>query len=121
MRPRFLNLAQIRLPVTAGASIAHRATGLLLAVGSPLAIYLLDLSLSDPDRLRALAGGFRDSPLRVLVAVPVWVLAHHLLAGLRIMALDLGLGERREVARASAWGALGAGVAAGVLAGAWAL
>lgn len=121
MRPRFLNLSQIRLPVTAGTSITHRATGLLLVAGSPLAIYLLDLSLSDPDRLRAVADGLRGSPLRVLVAVPVWALAHHLLAGLRIMALDLGLGERREVARASAWGVLGAGAALGVLAGAWVL
>lgn len=44
-RPVFFNLAQIQMPVGALTSIAHRITGLVMAFGVPLNIYILDLSL----------------------------------------------------------------------------
>jgi hypothetical protein len=47
-RPVFFNLTQIQLPVGAVTSITHRITGVLLAVGIPLGIYILDLSLQSP-------------------------------------------------------------------------
>jgi succinate dehydrogenase / fumarate reductase cytochrome b subunit len=47
-RPVFFNLTQIQMPVGALTSIAHRITGLLLAVGIPYGVYLLDLSLQSP-------------------------------------------------------------------------
>jgi succinate dehydrogenase cytochrome b556 subunit len=40
-RPVFLNLMQIQMPVGALTSIGHRITGVLLAVGVPLSLYLL--------------------------------------------------------------------------------
>ena len=45
-RPVFLDLARIRLPITAIISIAHRMTGIVLFLSIPFAIYLLGLSLS---------------------------------------------------------------------------
>ncbi len=47
-RPVFLNLTQIQMPVGAVTSITHRITGILLAIGIPFGIYLLDLSLQGP-------------------------------------------------------------------------
>lgn len=44
-RPMFLNLLQIQMPVGAITSILHRVTGVLLAVGVPLGMYLLWRSL----------------------------------------------------------------------------
>jgi succinate dehydrogenase / fumarate reductase cytochrome b subunit len=116
-RPRFLNLAQIRLPITGVASIAHRVSGLALVLLTPALIYVLDLSLSNPGALRSLGDALSGSPLRFL-AVPVgWALAHHLFAGLRYLALDAGLGETREAARRSARVSLALGVLAAALAG----
>ncbi len=116
-RPRFLNLLQIRLPVTAAASIAHRVSGLLLVLATPVLIYLLDLSLHHPQAFGNLVHPVAGWPGRLLLLVPAWALAYHLLAGLRHLALDLGLGEARPEARASAWLVLAAGalVAIGVV------
>ena len=36
---------QIQMPVGAWTSIGHRVTGILLAVGVPVSVYLLDRSL----------------------------------------------------------------------------
>lgn len=44
-RPVFFNLLSIQMPVGALTSITHRFTGILLAAGTPIGIYLLDLSL----------------------------------------------------------------------------
>ncbi len=111
-RPYFLNLLQIRLPVTAVASVAHRLAGILLFLALPFAVYLLQHSLRD-------AAGFADTaaimaswPLRLVLALLVWALLHHLLAGLRVLLLDIDIGVARRTARYSALAVtLGAAVA----------
>ena len=63
-------------------------------------------ALSGPagfDDAAALAGGL---PGRLMLLVLAWALLHHLLAGLRHLALDLGWGLQRAAARRSAWTAL---------------
>ncbi len=45
--PVFLNLAQIRFPIGAIASIAHRVSGVLLFIALPVVSVLLDTSLRD--------------------------------------------------------------------------
>jgi len=47
-RPVFFNLWEIQMPVGALTSITHRITGILLALGIPFAIYILDCSLQGP-------------------------------------------------------------------------
>ncbi|MEP7371194.1 MAG: succinate dehydrogenase, cytochrome b556 subunit, partial [Nitrosospira sp.] len=47
-RAVFFNLTQIQMPVGAVTSIIHRITGLVLALGVPFNIYILDLSLQSP-------------------------------------------------------------------------
>jgi succinate dehydrogenase / fumarate reductase cytochrome b subunit len=116
-RPRFLNLLQIRLPVTAVASISHRASGVLLLVVSPLLLYLLDLSIHHPRAAEALGRSFSASPLRFLALIGLWALAYHVFAGLRFLAIDLGLGESRARARTTAFAVLAGGVIAALLAG----
>jgi succinate dehydrogenase / fumarate reductase cytochrome b subunit len=44
-RPRFLNLWQIRLPITGVVSILHRLSGIFLVLLFPFLLYLLQLSL----------------------------------------------------------------------------
>ena len=117
-RPRFLNLTQIRLPVGALASLSHRASGVLLVLATPLALFLLDRSLHDPDAARELWGAVAGSPWRLVLVLPVWALAYHLLAGLRFLALDLGRGESLPAARASAKVVLLGGLAAALATGA---
>ncbi len=102
-RPVFFDLLRIQMPVGALTSIAHRVSGVLLAFGIPLGLYALQCSLAgEPsyDRLAALASG----PLFKAAAILwVWALSHHLLAGVRHLLMDVGIGSHLPQARRSAW------------------
>ena len=119
--PVFLNLAQIRFPIGAIASIAHRVSGVLLFIALPVVAVLLDTSLRD----EAGFASVRDlisSPLAVVAAgVLVWALVHHVLAGIRHLLMDVGIGGELERARTSARLVLIAAPALAVLLLVWGL
>jgi len=68
----------------------------------PLTLWLFEASLTSETsfaRLRAFVG----HPLAKLVLIGLsWALFHHLIAGLRFLALDMHLGITREASRKSA-------------------
>lgn len=118
-RPVFLNLLKIRQPPAAVLSIGHRISGVLLVLLLPLLIYLLDLSLRSPVSYARVSAWFDGAAGTVLVVALAWMLAHHLLAGVRFLLLDLHWGVERHAARRSAWvvNVLGVLVALAVLIG----
>jgi succinate dehydrogenase / fumarate reductase cytochrome b subunit len=119
-RPVFFNLLQIQLPVGALTSIAHRITGVILALGIPFAIYVLDLSLRSPQTYAQVMRMFDSRALRGASVVLVWTLAHHLLAGVRHLLSDIDIGSQLPAARRSAWIVnLGGAAIALAAAGAW--
>ena len=102
-RPVFLNLLRIKMPVTAVQSIMHRIFGVLMVLLLPFAIYLFDLSLQSPQDFEQV-GEFLASPaIRLIGAIPVWALAHHLFAGVRYLLLDAEWGLEKSKARMGAW------------------
>ena len=117
-RPAFFNLFQIQLPVGALTSIAHRLTGVVLAVATPFAVYLLGLSLRGPDGYAEAGALFDRWWARLAAVVVVWAFSHHLLAGLRHLLMDVDVGSRLEPARRSAWAVNVAGAALALLAAA---
>ncbi len=115
-RPVFFNLTEIQLPVGALTSIAHRITGMILALGIPYSVYLLDLSLQNSQSFAHLAGLFQKWPLKAAAIVFAWALAHHLLAGIRHLLSDIDIGSLLPTARCSAWVVNIGGVAVALLA-----
>ncbi|BAO43794.1 succinate dehydrogenase, cytochrome b556 subunit [Thiolapillus brandeum] len=107
-RPVFLNLMQIRLPVAAVMSIAHRAAGVLLFLAIPLIIGLLSLALSGDDGFVRATQLLQQPWSRLVLFLLLWALAHHFLAGIRYLLLDLHLGVRAPYFRRTAWAVLGA-------------
>lgn len=101
-RPHFLDLRRIRLPVGAWVSILHRASGAALALALPGLLYLWMLSLRSPADYAAVAAWLAGGPGRLLWLGAAWAVLHHLLAGLRHLGLDLGLGGGRARARLTA-------------------
>lgn len=102
-RPVFLNLLQIKMPVGALTSIAHRVSGVVLAISVPAALYLLSLSLHSEEGFKhalSLAGSL---PVKVTGVLLAWALAHHLLAGIRHMLSDAGIGAPLRTARKTAY------------------
>jgi len=102
-RPTFFNLLQIQMPVGALTSIAHRLTGMLLAVGIPFGIYVLDVSLQGPRGYAQVIAMLGDWPGKGMLIVLAWALAHHLLAGIRHLLSDVDIGSQLPAARRSAW------------------
>lgn len=102
-RPTFFNLTQIRMPVGACTSIAHRISGVLLALGVPFGIYVLGMSLRDPPGYAQAVALLDRMPVKLLALLFIWALAHHLLAGLRHLLSDIDVGSTLHAARASAW------------------
>jgi succinate dehydrogenase / fumarate reductase cytochrome b subunit len=101
--PVFLNLFRIRFPVGAVTSIAHRLSGLLLFLSFPVLVYWLDLSLRDPAGYARAVDWLQCGWVRLASVLIAWSLLHHLLAGLRVLLIDLGVGVERTAARRSAW------------------
>jgi succinate dehydrogenase / fumarate reductase cytochrome b subunit len=102
-RPVFLNLARIRLPITALISIAHRVAGVVLFLSIPFAIYLLDLSLGSQLGYNHVQGLLGQAPIKIVVILIFWALAHHVFAGVRVLLIDFGVGVERDEARRTAW------------------
>jgi succinate dehydrogenase / fumarate reductase cytochrome b subunit len=102
-RPVFFNVFQIQMPVGAITSITHRISGILLAIGIPFSIYLLDLSLDGPDGYRLAHTLLHSLPVRCLAILFAWALGHHMLAGVRHLLSDIDIGSRLPAARRSAW------------------
>jgi succinate dehydrogenase / fumarate reductase, cytochrome b subunit len=116
-RPVFLNLLQIKLPVTGVVSIAHRISGMLLFISLPIALYLLGLSLSSESGFVQTVAIVQSLPFRLLALLALWALLHHLLAGLRFLLIDLDIGVHKTPARASAFGVILGGVLLALFAG----
>jgi succinate dehydrogenase / fumarate reductase cytochrome b subunit len=119
-RPVFLNLVQIQSPVGAVCSFGHRVSGVLLAAGLPLLLWLIDASLGSPEGYAYVMQVFDRLGMRVLLMFWIWALAHHLLAGIRHLLSDVDLGSRIAPARRRAWfvniaGVVIAAIFAGVL------
>ena len=112
-RPMFLNLLQIQMPVGAVTSILHRLSGVVMALGVPLIMYLFWLSLESQEGFVQVVALLDQRIFQAVVLVLVWALAHHVLAGVRHMLTDVNIGSTLFYARRSAWGV---NVAAAVLA-----
>lgn len=111
-RPVFFHLLQLHLPVTALVSIAHRLSGILLFLALAPAIWLLEYSLADAENFAAVRDGLQGWAVHLPGVMLLWALAHHLLAGLRVLLIDAEIGVARNVARRTAWSVGIAGLAA---------
>lgn len=101
-RPVYLNLVAIRLPFPGFVSFLHRFSGaVMFLVGIPALLWAVGASVASPDSFAGLQAVLVH-PLAKLVALGlVWAYVHHLLAGIRHLALDLHVGTDLKAARQS--------------------
>lgn len=119
-RPVYLNLLRIHLPVTGWVSILHRVSGALLFLALPFGVWVLSVSLSSAAEFRRMAECVAHPLARLFLLLLIWAFAHHFLAGLRHLALDVHLGVDLQRARQSSVAVLLAAGLATLLA-AWGL
>ena len=94
-RPVYLNLIAFRFPITAIASILHRITGVALVVGIVPVILLWQLSLQDAAGFSLAKAWLALDWVKWCLVVFAGCLLYHILAGVKHLLMDLGLGETR--------------------------
>jgi succinate dehydrogenase / fumarate reductase cytochrome b subunit len=101
-RPVYLNLLAIRLPLPGIVSILHRASGaLLFLVGIPLLLCGVQASLASAETYAQFRTTLAHPFARLVLLALAWAYIHHLLAGVRHLALDLDIGTELSSARRS--------------------
>lgn len=102
-RPVFLNLLQIRLPVTGVVSILHRASGVLLVALLPFGLWALDGSLESAETFQQWRNRLTTPLAQVVLYVALWLFLQHFFSGIRHLLLDLDICVERACARRTAW------------------
>lgn len=111
-RPKYYDLNLAHLPVPGLVSILHRVSGALLFLPAiPAALYLLDSTLASEAQWLRWKAVLAMPAVKLIALAFVWLYAHHFLAGIRYLLLDVHLGVAKEAARASAKLVLACGAA----------
>ncbi|WP_367607964.1 succinate dehydrogenase, cytochrome b556 subunit [Legionella sp. W05-934-2] len=118
-RPVNLDLATMRFPVMAIASIFHRLSGIGIFVLLPFMMWYLHASLQSEKSFIA-TKSLLGSPIHLII---IWAflvsLGYHILAGLRHIFMDLGWGEDLSSGRKSAATVIVIAIILAILAGIW--
>lgn len=118
-RPVNLDIATIRLPLTAWTSIAHRASGVFIFVGMAILIWALDLSLESPQSFAELQQYLTSPWLKFTMWAVLSGLIYHSVAGVKHLIMDLGIGESMEGGTRGAQLVIATSVILILLAGLW--
>ena len=118
-RPVNLDLTTIDFPVTAKASILHRISGVAMFFAMIFLLWAFAVSLSSAEGFAQVAECL-SSPLAKVIAIGILsALAYHMLAGIRHLIMDTGVGEELESANASAKLIIALWLVLTVIAGVW--
>ena len=118
-RPVNLDIGTIHLPLAALTSITHRISGVILFAGIAILLWLFQRSLETEASFNEVRAFFESPLLKFIVWGALSALCYHMVAGVKHLLLDAGIGETRE------GGPLGAGIVIAVSAvliimmGAW--
>ncbi|MBC8212639.1 MAG: succinate dehydrogenase, cytochrome b556 subunit [Gammaproteobacteria bacterium] len=100
-RPIYLDLKNIKLPISGIISIMHRAFGIILSFSIPVLTYLFTLSLQSEDGFNQVAGMLDSGWLFPVYFFFIWSFVHHLFAGIRYLLIDLEIGVEKQIATKS--------------------
>ncbi len=104
-RPVFINLMQIRLPVSALISITHRLSGIyIFFITLPLALYLLYFSTKSYNDFILIQETLSNpNIISTFVTFSFLVYAYHILTGVRHLLQDIHIGESFSASKKSAY------------------
>ena len=105
VRPVYMNLFQIRLPISAISSITHRLAGIyIFFISLPLFLFLLYFTTKSYNDFMFIQQAFNNSIFfSTFVSFSFLVFAYHILTGVRHLLQDLHIGESLSVSRFSSY------------------
>ena len=114
-RPVNLDLTTVKFPLPAITSILHRISGVGLFLGIGVVLYFLQLSLESEAGFERVLELLRATPVKLTIWLILAGLLYHLIAGIKHLLMDWGLGESREGALRGAQVTLVLAIVAAVL------
>lgn len=117
--PVNLDLATIKFPAMAIASILHRISGLVMFLLLPFILYLFGMSLKSAESYAQLQTALTCVYCKLLLWAFSAAMVYHLIAGIRHMIMDLGYGESVCAGRRSAVLVIALAVILTILLGIW--
>lgn len=118
-RPKNLDLATLRFPLPALASITHRISGVVIFAGVFVLLWLLAESLSSESGFITVQQWLSTTPVKLVIWAILAGLLYHLIAGIKHLVMDFGIGETLEGANTGAWLVIVVSAIAIVLTGVW--
>ena len=93
IKPVYINLFKIQLPLSALLSITHRVSGMLIFfLVLPVSAYILNLLLESSDSFVHFMDSYNASIfIRTFVLFNILVFEYHVIAGIRHMLMDFHL------------------------------
>lgn len=95
-RPVNLDISTIHLPLAAWTSIAHRISGIIVFIGTAILLWLLDGSLASEASFNTIKAAGMSPIAKFLVWGVTTALAYHMVAGVKHLFMDAGIGESKE-------------------------
>ncbi len=95
-RPVNLDLTKFRFPLPAITSIIHRITGVALFVGVWFLLWALEASLTSEQSFNELKAFFDGFFVKIFFWGIAAALLYHLVAGVKHLLMDIGIGETLE-------------------------
>ena len=100
-RPVNLDLRTIRMPISATLSILHRITGVILFFGMPILLWMFGKSLGSVAEFQELVSLMDNLLFKLMFLGILFALGYHIIAGIKHLVMDRGIGETLEGAKIS--------------------
>lgn len=98
-RPVNLDITTLKFSVVAIASILHRISGMGLFLGVSVLLYFLQISLASQSEFNRVESLFDSGLIKLLIWLIMLSVFYHLLAGIKHLLLDMGIGESKKGAK----------------------
>ncbi len=118
-RPVNLDLSKFHFPLPAITSILHRVSGIIIFVGVAFMLYGLQLSLSGEEGFSHVSELLNSFFAKLIIWGIMSALLYHLVAGIKHLFMDMGIGEELESGRLAAKITIVISVILIILAGVW--
>jgi len=116
---RNFNLLTIRYPFTAIISILHRLSGIFLFLLIPFLLWMLDIASGSSIGFNHIQTVLTNTGAKLILWFILVALWYHLLAGIRHLLMDIGIGESLKNARLSGGITILVTIIAAILMGNW--
>ena len=118
-RPKNLDLSSFKYPLPAITSLLHRISGAFIFVAIAALLYLLDLSLESEAGFALVLELLNNVVVKLIVWAILAGLLYHLIAGIKHLIMDLGIGETMKGGVIGASLTLALSAIAIIVAGVW--